>query len=305
MTKYLIALLLTITSAWSMNSHSTTLTQPVLNDTAVITAHSNYGGAITSLKFRGEEWVNTPLYWTGAEDHGRSIQSAVWLNELGECLNPTQAGSDPRSQLINSSWTRSNWQHLTTIYTSSQLGYWLEPGFSYQRGCGAHPEITSAQNTSTMSNVILNSNYTLGYAGVPNVLTVNNAFNMDKKYTDGVFQTVWFSDQTFDQAEYINLTTGVITPASKATEQWSPIIMYEADEQRAIGIYSKVPNMRFTWNYGHVDEFSSSHLSAYYRSFYFGKTVRAQSIVKTEVQFVFGTKLEVEATMKKLKLYNP
>lgn len=283
---------------------SVILTRPALNDAISIEANLQYGGAITHLTFRGEEWVNTPLYWTGAEDHGRSIQSAVWLNKLGECLNPTQAGSDPRSKVINSSWTPQVFTHMNSMYTAAQLGYWLEPGFSYQNGCADHPEITSAQNTTTRSNVMLNSNYTLGYGNISNVLTINDTFNMDKNYSDGVFQTVWFSDQTFDHAEYIDLTTGVTTPATKGVEQWSAIIMYEADEQRAIGIYSSVPKMRFTWNYG-VGEFSSSHLSAYYRSFYFGGAIPQLSTVKTQVQFVIGTKLEVEAAMKKLKLLNP
>src|SRR5918992_2143889 len=53
----------------------------------VITATGRVAGAIHSLRWRGKEFVNS-------YDHGRQIQSASSFDGLGECYNPTEAGSE-------------------------------------------------------------------------------------------------------------------------------------------------------------------------------------------------------------------
>jgi hypothetical protein len=291
--------LLIIVGLFAMNAHGETfLTRPALDSTITIASNAHYGGAITSLVFRGYEHINKPLYFTGAEDHGRELQSAVWFDSFGECLNPTQGGSDPRMKIIESSLVRSTYVANDTIYTGSLMGYWLEPGFNYGHTCGTMTGYTTAQNTTVQSNVLLQSNYTLGYGNIKNILTVDATFNVPDFHSIAAFEVAtFFTSLDFGQAEYINVTTGATIPATSRYEQNSPIIMYTSDFQHAVGIYSKDSGMRYTWSTG-VD---SAHEACYFRT----TNVQERSAVKRQCQYILGTKSEVESTMLSLKLETP
>lgn len=263
-----------------------------------IGSNVNYGGALTYLSYKGSpNLVNMPLYYTGAEDHGRQIQSAVWFDDYGECLNPTQGGSDPRMTTVRSSLTRSTYVSGDTIFTAAEMGYWLQPGFNYGKACGTHTDVTHAVNTTVRSKTLLNANYTLGYGNIPDVLTVNTTFNVAEFHYRAAFEMVtFFTSLDFNRAEYIKMSTGQLIPATSRYEQNDPVIMYNADESIAIGLYSRDSGMRYTWSTG-VD---SAHEACYFRT----TNVKAGQAVKKQCQFVFGTKTEVEATMIALKALN-
>src|ERR1700761_7197172 len=58
----------------------------VLGHRLTLTSSAKYAGAIYSLKWNGVEFLNSG-------DHGRELQSAATFDGLGECYNPTEAGS--------------------------------------------------------------------------------------------------------------------------------------------------------------------------------------------------------------------
>jgi hypothetical protein len=56
------------------------------NSTIAVKTSAGFGGSISSLVYGGQEFINT-------SDHGRELQMAMFLDNLGECLNPTEAGN--------------------------------------------------------------------------------------------------------------------------------------------------------------------------------------------------------------------
>lgn len=103
--------------------------------------NSVMAGAITSLKINGSETVNT-------SDHGREIQYAFQIGSGGEGNNPTEAGgSGGYSSKFIEGCASGN-----TIYTKSQMAYWLP------------------YNGQTISPYILSKIVTIGANGIPNLI---------------------------------------------------------------------------------------------------------------------------------------
>jgi len=84
-----------------------------------------YAGAVSSLRYRGVEYIDV-------SDHGRQMQSAVQLDGLGECLNPTEAGSKADAR---KSTTSSKLIGLVAgageLVTRTKASFWLAPGERY------------------------------------------------------------------------------------------------------------------------------------------------------------------------------
>lgn len=92
------------------------LTVALAGDPLTLRSDRRFAGVISSLQFRGMEYVN-------AADHGRLLQSAVQFDGLGECLNPTQAGSSTDRERSSS--------HLLSFHaagglweTTTQAAWW-------------------------------------------------------------------------------------------------------------------------------------------------------------------------------------
>lgn len=261
-----------------------------------MTSDTHYGGAITSLKFRNKEMV-----YTG--EHGSSLMSAMTFDGYGECYNPTQGGSRIDAAyfggVVESTITRSTYTSNNTIYTGSELGYWMPPNTPYPYACGQHPEQTMSVNTTVTSKVLLNANYGLGYAGYMNVMTNDVTFNIDAAHASAGFEpsTIYTPDNLSD-GWYIDLTTGNLTPAVSAYEQNSPIIISTPDQQFAVGAMSKTNTLRYTY-FSHPTLPLWAKIGTYYRT---TTPVRANSAYKFQVQYILGTLEEVKATMLALKL---
>ena len=298
MFKYFIALILTITAIWSMRSHATTLTQPALGSTITITTSPNYGEAITSLVFRGLQHINT-------FDHGRELQSAVSFDGYGECLNPTQGGSERLNTKEITSIPKSSFAFGTSIYTSSQMGYWLEPGEYYNNaGCAGSKVNFNAVNKTVTSNVLLNANYTLGFNYQKNVLTHDVTFNIPDAHKTATFEfsTVYLT-KTFTKAIFFDPATGAsVDAANYNREQTNPVIAYSADGKYAVGIFSKqLPQLEYGSGYGYFafDFMGTYKLNCVWR----GKNILPKSAHTFQCQYIFGTLAEVKTTMKVLKAY--
>ena len=290
--KYIIALILTIIAVYSMRSHATTLTQPAFESTIAIKTLATHGDSITSLVFRGLEHVNT-------FDRGRELQSAVSFDGYGECLNPTQAGSEKYNTQEMSSVVKSSFAFGNTIYTTSQMGYWLEPGEYYNNGGCAGTGINFyAVNKTVTSDVILNANYTLGFNYQRNVLVHDVTFNVPDGHSTATFEfsTIYLT-KSFTQAIFYNPETGQSSNAANYNrEQTNPVIAYTADQKYAVGIWSnQLPQLEYGSGYGYFAfEFAGTFkLNAVWRS----KGIKPNSSHKFKTFYIFGTLAEVKKTM--------
>src|SRR5881409_1199799 len=88
----------------------------LLGDPLTIRAGARFGGAISSIVWRGQEYINRG-------DHGRELQMAMHFDGIGgECFNPTEAGSyqDDRSP-TSTSVLRSGIQLGASTFSTDSL----------------------------------------------------------------------------------------------------------------------------------------------------------------------------------------
>ena len=134
----------------------------------VITTTSRLAGAIHSLTWNGQEFIDS-------SDHGRQLQSASSFSSDGkhwaEAFNPTEAGSrddgagpTSTSRLMHSIATEHSLQ------TTTQLAFWLSPG---QKSEGH-----SAINTTKLSNHLLTKRVQIGQSDLPHVIRYDVTFTV-------------------------------------------------------------------------------------------------------------------------------
>lgn len=205
---------------------------PCAGSEIVITATSRLAGAIHSLTWNGQEFINST-------DHGRQLQSASNFDAgsafTGETFNPTEAGS--RFDGVGPTST-SRLLHLVargnTLQTTSRMAFWLRPG----EKSGGHP----AKNTSDLSNHLLTKRVTIGYRDLPNVIQYDVTFGLpvDESHQYAQFEAVTgYMPPVFSQFLTLEMSSGTTAELSDGPgEQSKPVIFSTADGQYAMGIWS-------------------------------------------------------------------
>ena len=197
-----------------------------------ITTTSRLAGAIHSLTWNGQEFINS-------HDHGRQLQSASNFDAgsrmIGETFNPTEAGSRYDGAGPTST---SRLLHLVakgnSLQTTTQMGFWLRPG----EKSGGHP----SKNTTRLSNHLLTKRVTIGYRNLPNVIQYNVTFGIpvgeSHKYAQ--FEAVTgYMPPVFSRFQTVDLTTGKLSALSDGPgEQSQPIVFSTNSGSHAMGIYS-------------------------------------------------------------------
>lgn len=201
----------------------------------VITTTSRLAGAIDSLTWDGQEFINST-------DHGRQLQSASNFDAgsrfAGETFNPTEAGSrfDGAGQT-----STSRLLHLVAngnkLQTTNQMAFWLRPGDK----SGPNP----AKNKTVVSNHLLTKRVTIGYGKLRNVIQYDVTFglpiNETHKYAQ--FEAVTgYMPPEFSKFLTVDPASGVTKPLSDGPgEQRLPVILSTDSGSHAMGIY--VPNL--------------------------------------------------------------
>lgn len=115
-----------------------------------ITASTKFGGAISSVKVNGIEFIDS-------YDHGRELQSALNasikpnVTLIPEIYNPTEAGSSSdATKSISTSQIKEISTKKNTLANKTQMAYWLRPG---EKSFG-----NLALNKSPLSNNYLSKN---------------------------------------------------------------------------------------------------------------------------------------------------
>jgi hypothetical protein len=205
----------------------------VKGHTPTMASSPAFAGAISSLTWNGKEFID-------AHDHGRELQSAASFDGLGECYNPTEAGSSADG---NGSTSTSRSLYFTAndkqIRSSTQMAFWTLVNRPYPKGCGIDTAIKVAQNTTNLSNHILTKHITIGYSGIENVVEYLVTFHVPEHHTSATFECIacyltadFSSFLTYDPTSRILKT---FTPGT--SEQGIPVILSTLDSQYAVGIY--------------------------------------------------------------------
>ena len=206
---------------------------PLGDSEIVIRTTSRLAGAIDSLTWTGQEFINS-------FDHGRQLQSASNLDfgsrMTPESFNPTEAGSrldgagkTSTSRLLHLIADKNRFQ------TTNQMAFWLAPG---QKSGGIH----LAKNKTTLSNHLLTKRVQIGWKDLPNIIAYDVTFglpvNEHHRYAQFEVVTGYMPPEfeTFlkfnpDSREFESLTDG------PGEQKW-PVALSTADGRFAMGIYT-------------------------------------------------------------------
>ena len=205
---------------------------PYAGSEIVITTTSRLAGAVHSVKWNGQEFIDS-------HDHGRQLQSASNFDAgsrfTGETFNPTEAGS--RFDGAGKTST-SRLLHLIAsgnkLQSTSQMAFWLRPG---DKSSG-----NPAKNNTRLSNHLLTKRIVIGHDRFPNVIQYDVTFSLpvDERHTYAQFEALTgYMPPIFSDFFTIELSTGNLTTLSDGPgEQSLPIVFSTRSGSHAMGIYS-------------------------------------------------------------------
>ena len=213
-------------------SGDTVIRSPAGNSEIVITTTSRLAGAIHSLTWNGQEFINS-------SDHGRQLQSAANFDAgstiRNETYNPTEAGSRRDGAGPRSSSKLLKMTHGTDwLQSTSQMAFWLAPG----ERSGDH----LAKNTTVLSNHRLTKRVEIGYRQLPHVIRYQVTFQVPagEQHQVAVFEALTgYMPARFERFWKFNHRTSQLEPLSDGPgEQVSPVVLATPDGRFAMGCFT-------------------------------------------------------------------
>lgn len=245
-----------------------------------------FGTAITQLKYNGVNLLDN-------SDHGRSLQSAVSFDGLGECYNPTEAGSWRNAKVEKSS---------KVVFRKSMLSYeWM--GWWYNPGDWCINEKMTPTYKSITSDYGLAKQYHVD----GNILTVNTTYYVPRDHKSATFEalTGYFPRKHFSMIGFFDPVTQETLPYFQDGEQKSPVIIYNRLGDLAVGIYS--PDLPYFVGHDLVGYGAFTYPDWFYRHalFKFNCVFRANGVAAFSAhsftcQVVTGTLDEVKKIITRL-----
>jgi hypothetical protein len=264
--------------------------QAALGSQIQLETSARFAGAVTSLIFRGKQFVDT-------RDHGRELQSAASFDGLGECFNPTEAGSvaDGDKQTTTSKLlavkSGPNW-----VATQTDMAFWLPPGYDYKHQCGMSPTVTRAVNKALTGGYIFDKRIEFGEAGEANVISDHVTFTVPEAHRSGTFEAATiYTPIEFSKRNVLNLGTGEVEPTTVIGEQGWPVILTTADGKYAVGLFSPFLPQAGR-GYGTFSFPNTNKINCVFRE----KSIAAGQKFSYLCEFVVGTLAEVKDTIVKL-----
>jgi hypothetical protein len=211
------------------------MTHRIGDDTLTMRSEPKFAGAISSLHFRGQEYVNST-------DHGRLMQGAIAYNGRFECLNPTQGGgSRDGGNLGGRSTSKRLLSYVTSendVFVSTRMAYWLRPGMKCEiPGIGRTP----VDNRARLSGDVYSISHRLGLNGHPNLASMEITYDIKDAYHSAVVEALTiYTPPAFNTFHALEPTTGEMTlePTITPNETSAPVILSTADGAHAIAIIS-------------------------------------------------------------------
>jgi hypothetical protein len=211
-------------------------------DKLIMRSEPKFAGAISSLTFRGQEYINSA-------DHGRLMQGAIAYDGLLECLNPTQAGgSRDRGNLGQRSTSKRLEAFVTPqndFSVTTRMAYWLRPSMLCNGQSGQREAV---KNTKRLSDDIYKIAYQFGLNGQPNVAALSIEYQIAATYRSAVVEAVTiYSPPAFNAFHAINPVTMEMReePTVKSDETASPLILSTRDGAHAIAFLSLQPGATY------------------------------------------------------------
>ena len=216
----------------SLSDGHAVIRSPAGGSEIVITTTSRVAGAIHSLTWNGQEFIDS-------FDHGRQLQSAANFDcatkFTSETFNPTEAGSmrdgvgkSSASRLLHMTATRD------ALQTTTQMAFWLAP----DETSAGH----LAKNEKTLSNHLLTKRVQIGYNGLPNVIQYEVTFSVPigKKHNYAQFEAVTgYMHPKFRKFWKFNSESGKLDPLSDGPgEQSHPVVFSTESGSHAMGVFS-------------------------------------------------------------------
>lgn len=203
----------------------------VLGRPAVLRTTARTAGAIDSLRWGGEEFIDT-------HDHGRQLQSAVNADFEGryfvETYNPTEAGSVADALGPTSSSVLEGIQVKDGVLsTRTRMAFWLPPGGS------SHGR--PAFNREVVSGHVLRKSVKFGCDGVENALDYAVSFTVpaDREHRYLQFEVLTgYMPSRFSVPLSFDVAKGDLTPRdlSRQGELPDPVALATADGRLAMGV---------------------------------------------------------------------
>ncbi len=227
----LAALSLALASgAWAANG-DLTVKAPAGDSEISVRTCSKFAGAVCSIEYRGKEHIDT-------KDHGRLLQSAAFFERYGECLNPTEGGSQ-RDRHSSTSVLKAAVAEKNRIRTTTDMAYWLRPGQDYSKGCGRRKDVKQALNKEARSGHLLDKQITVGLPRFANVIEHRVTYNVPRSYSFAVFEaSTGYMPLEFSLALRIDPGTGAEIQKRQAG---TPVILATRDRRHAMGVYAPNP----------------------------------------------------------------
>jgi hypothetical protein len=198
----------------------------------VIRTTSRLAGAIDSIKWDGVEFIDS-------HDHGRQLQSALNADVDGafhvECYNPTEAGSVVDA-LGPKSTSRLEFLSVKdgVLSTRSRMAYWLAPGMK----SGGH----LAQNTTLLSNHVLNKKVRIGRPGMDHVLDYKVTFTVPSDRPHKYLQIealTGYMPWSFSEELRFDAKTETLVPLPRQDgEQRDPVVLSTPSGSHAMCIFT-------------------------------------------------------------------
>ncbi len=216
-----------------------TITGMVDGDPLTLTVSNRFAGAVDSLQWRGKEFINI-------FDHGRQISYAWFMDNTGECLNPTEPGSgvDNFKQTSTSELQSICSSAPNQLTTTTRPAYWLAPG---QMGF-CDNGVTAPVNTAPLSDDLLQKSITIGYGGIDNVIAFDATITLARDHTNFMVEIpTGYLTADFTQYWRFDPSSGELSPAkaNDLTEPWDfvsvqtlPPILSTPDGAYAMGAYT-------------------------------------------------------------------
>lgn len=253
-----------------------------------------HAGAINSLIYRGVQYVNN-------HDHGRQIQTALQVDNLGECFNPTEAGSkaDGASRRTSST-VRSASNTGNILTTETRPAFWLAPQEPYGKACSPHVREASAQNRVILSDYTIRRTTRFYGAAIPNLLIIDVKISVPElRKSASVEALTAYLPKTFD-------TFYSYDPRSRRSQRLkagpdggrtsAPIIIATRDGQHAMGVFSpRIARSPLNQAYYAYFYFAKGGATAKWSCVFAEPQIRAGAVLNYSCPVAVGTLEEVKS----------
>lgn len=231
----------------------------------VLTASGDrFAGAISSLTYRGVQYIDIA-------DHGRQMQSAIQVENWGECYNPNEAGSYNDGTDLDSGSVLISLSSVNNVLRSrTRPAYWLAAGQHVISGTVCNPNlpppkntIAVAQNPTNLSDFYVErDSQFLGYP-IPNVINVNVRWTIPRSFSasnteasTAYLPASFDTFLTYDRASR-TLTKVVATASDLASQHTNlPVIVSRANGLHSMGAFS--PELMTNPGHGYMAYFKFS-----------------------------------------------